>query len=94
MNLAQLKQTAEAAVIPGEPWPDYDDIACSGFDYEADMRHIANCSPEAILKLIAVAEAAQALHQRHDKSALAVGMLHHDVYGLLEDLERALEGIE
>jgi hypothetical protein len=63
MNIAELKVAAEAATVldhnETEGWYGADDIESQGAYYPKNARFIALANPAAILKLIAVVEAAK-----------------------------------
>jgi hypothetical protein len=66
-DLSELKKLAEGAVarLPGEEWFTQRDCESMLLAHPDDARHIAAASPEVLLRLIAVAEAAQRYYERY-----------------------------
>ncbi len=67
MNIAELKAAAEAATVldhnETEGWYTAEYIEFEGAYYPKNARFIALANPAAILKLIAVVEAAKEIHE-------------------------------
>ena len=63
MNLAQMKADAEAAAKLDhnefQEWYTASNLENEGCHFPKNARHLANCSPENLLRLLAVVEAAR-----------------------------------
>ena len=91
MNLAQMKADAEAAAKLDHnefsEWYTASNLENEGCHFPKNARHLANCSPENILKLLAVVEAARLLMAVVDDDPvqqLAAELSIHQALELLE----------
>jgi len=92
IDIDKIERAAEAACSlhdapSGQWWYDIEDFFY-GIDFTEDADLAAACSPQTILKLIAVARAAKAMMDLYDKLALVLPGSEPDA------LSEALEGLK